>query len=68
MIKQNNIQIDPMMDVHALAEYLGVAEGTILLWRKKGKAPRAYRLGRALRWRKSEVDAWLDAQMEPANG
>lgn len=68
MTKQHNIQPDPMMDLHALAAYLGVSEATIYLWRKEGKAPRAYKLGRALRWRKSEVDAWLEEQREPANG
>jgi excisionase family DNA binding protein len=42
-----------------LADYLGVPVRTIYQWRSTSSGPPAYRLGKVLRWRRSEVDAWL---------
>ena len=44
-----------------VGEYLGVATGTILDWWESGRLP-GFKLGRAVRFRLSEVDAWLEAQ------
>jgi predicted DNA-binding transcriptional regulator AlpA len=56
---------EQLMDVDALGVYLGgVAPGTIYQWRHRGYGPRAIRVGGALRWRPSDVDAWLEAQAE----
>lgn len=45
-----------------LSSYLGVPLGTLYSWNHRGIGPRATKVGRHLRYRWTEVDAWLDAQ------
>jgi excisionase family DNA binding protein len=45
-----------------LSAYLGVPLGTLYSWNHRGIGPRATKVGRHLRYRWAEVDAWLDAQ------
>jgi excisionase family DNA binding protein len=42
-----------------VAAYLQVPVKTLYRWRYQGEGPRAYRVGRHLRYRWGEVDAWL---------
>lgn len=42
-----------------VAEYLGVPVSTMYLWRQKGTAPKCYRVGKYMRYRREDVDAWL---------
>tara|TARA_Y100000114_G_scaffold155082_1_gene178456 strand:+ start:1315 stop:1503 length:189 start_codon:yes stop_codon:yes gene_type:complete len=52
---------DRMLKVSELAEFLGVAPSTIYRWVDAGKLPRPYDIGdAAVRWRMSEVEAWLE--------
>lgn len=44
-----------------LAELLGFAPGTIVDWAEAGKVP-AFRVGGRLRFRPSEVEAWLETK------
>jgi excisionase family DNA binding protein len=44
------------------ADYLNVAVGTLRRWRAEGTGPRALRAGRTVRYRKSDVDEWLEQQ------
>ncbi|MYS25174.1 DNA binding domain-containing protein, excisionase family [Streptomyces sp. DvalAA-14] len=46
----------------AVSEYLGVPVATLYQWRHRGVGPRAHKLGRHLRYRWSEVEAWVDEQ------
>lgn len=43
-----------------VAAYLGVPLRTVYGWRSRGGGPRGYRVGRHVRYRVDEVDAWLD--------
>lgn len=52
--------------VEDVAEYLGVPVGTIYHWRVKGYGPLGVRVGRFVRFRGSDVVAWLDAQQAVA--
>jgi len=45
------------------AEYLRVSKSTLYAWQYHGTGPRASRVGKHLRYRKSDVDRWLDAQV-----
>lgn len=55
------------MDVNALGEYLGVAPHTLRIWRMQGQGPEGFKIGgRLVRWRKSDVDAWINAQRQAA--
>lgn len=56
--------LEPLIGVEELAEYLGVPVQTIYDWRLSGKAPRAFKLGKHLRFSLSDVRDWLDAQRE----
>jgi len=49
-----------LMNVKQLAEYLQLKPGTVYAWAQKGKLP-AIKVGRNWRFRKEEIDAWLDA-------
>lgn len=44
-----------------LAEYLGVPLSTVYQMNSKGTGPRRMRVGRHVRYRQRDVDAWLDA-------
>ncbi|HET8767107.1 MAG TPA: helix-turn-helix domain-containing protein [Pedococcus sp.] len=45
-----------------VAAYLSVPVQTIYDWRWKHEGPPAYRIGRHLRFRESDVFAWLDSK------
>jgi excisionase family DNA binding protein len=51
-----------------LADYLGVPVGTVYQWRYRGVGPRGSSVGRHVRYRRRDVDAWLEqqAQQQPA--
>ena len=42
-----------------VAAYLQVPVKTLYAWRYEGKGPRAHRVGRHLRYRWEDVEAWL---------
>ena len=44
-----------------LAAELGVPVATLYRWRYHGTGPKALRVGRHLRYRRAEVDAYLDS-------
>ncbi len=52
------------LGVEALADELGVPVRTIYSWRSKGRAPRAAMFGKHLRFRRADVDAWCESQMD----
>jgi len=49
----------------ALAEKLGVPLGTVHKMARLGYGPVPLKIGKHLRWRRADVDAWLDAQISP---
>jgi excisionase family DNA binding protein len=48
-----------------LAELLGVPIGTLYDWRYRRQGPRAHRIGRHLRYRIEDVEAWLAEHADP---
>lgn len=52
----------------ALADYLGMPVPTIYAWRARGRRPRAHRIGKHLRFRRADVEAWLAEQADDATG
>ena len=55
--------LGPVLTLSQLAAQLGVTVQTFYDLRSQGRGPRGFRGGRELRFRVSEVDAWL-AQLE----
>lgn len=49
-----------------LAAYTGISAATLARWAMTGEGPRLTKLGRAARYRKAAVLAWLDGVDEPA--
>lgn len=47
-----------------IADYLGVPIDTIYGWRSRGIGPRGMRVGRHVRYRRRDVDDWLDRQAD----
>lgn len=54
------------MTLPELADLLSVSNQALYDLRSKGRGPRGFRVGRLLRFRVSEVDAWI-AAMEAAD-
>lgn len=57
---------DPLWKVEDVSEYLGVPKQTIYEWRMRRYGPKAFRVGRFLRFKESDVFAWLDEQTTAA--
>jgi len=50
---------EKLLNTKELASYLGVAVSTLLLYRAEGTGPRYIKMGRLVRYRASDVEAWL---------
>lgn len=50
-----------LIDEPALAARLGVSRSTLQSWRYAGRGPRFIKLGRMIRYRTADVDAYLRA-------
>lgn len=50
----------PWIEAADIAAEIGVPLATVYLWNHKGTGPRFYRLGRHVRYRRADVDAWLE--------
>ncbi|WP_158895236.1 helix-turn-helix transcriptional regulator [Amycolatopsis anabasis] len=53
-----------LLSVRELAEYCGVPVATVYSWNTRGTGPKYYRVGIHVRYRLSEVDAWLERQAQ----
>jgi excisionase family DNA binding protein len=51
-----------LLTIDDLSDYLGVPKGTLYQWRTKGYGPAGIRVGKYLRYRPDDVDAWIDRQ------
>lgn len=48
-----------------LAEYLSVPLATVYRWRAWHVGPHGLRVGRHVRYRVADIDAWLEEQADP---
>jgi excisionase family DNA binding protein len=53
-----------LLTARQVADLLGFAPGTIVDWAEAGKIP-GFRIGGRLRFRPSEVEAWLEERRAP---
>lgn len=51
-----------LMTADATADMLLVSKATLYAWRYKGTGPRAYRIGKELRYDLADVMAWLETR------
>jgi excisionase family DNA binding protein len=53
--------IEPLLTARELAELLGFSAATVVDWSERGEVP-SFKIGGRLRFRESEVLAWLEAR------
>ena len=52
----------PLMDVFAVAAYLGCSRATVLRRWAAGAIPEPIRVGlKSIRWRREDLEAWIDS-------
>ncbi len=51
---------DQLLTVEELADYLGVPVATLYQWRYQRQGPSGFRVGRHLRYRQADVEAWIE--------
>jgi excisionase family DNA binding protein len=56
--------LDALLTPQVVADALGVPLQTLYTWRVKQAGPRGIKVGRHLRYRRSDVEAWLEAQAD----
>lgn len=57
---------ETLMSVEELAAFLAVPVKTVYKWRAEGSGPRAHKVGRHLRFRRADVERWLDQRADAA--
>jgi excisionase family DNA binding protein len=57
----NDHRPEPLLSADEVASFLSVPVATLYQWRHKGTGPKGIRVGRHLRYRRQELDAWLDS-------
>jgi excisionase family DNA binding protein len=55
------MKLDPLLNPAEVSAFLGVPVGTIYAWRSRGVGPEGIRVGRHLRFRRGEIERWLEA-------
>lgn len=55
---------EPFVTIEGLADELGVPVRTVYAWRHRGLGPRGYKIGKHVRFRRPDVEAWLERQAD----
>lgn len=55
---------EPLMTPDEVAAFLQMPRATLQLWRAKRRGPRAYRVGRHTRYRRDDVERWLEERAD----
>lgn len=55
-----------LMTLREMCNALGITEATAYYWRQTRKGPKGARIGKNLRYRRSDVDQWVDEQFANA--
>lgn len=53
----------PPFSIKSLSGFLGIPENTLYKWRSEGKGPKGYRVGKYVRYRVEDVEAWENEQL-----
>ena len=56
--------LEPLIDVQQLADYLDVPEKTLYAWRYRREGPPAFRAGRHLRYRRTDIQRWIQQRID----
>jgi len=58
------MQTENLMSLEGVADYLGVPVRTVYAWRATSKGPRGFRVGKYVRYKAVDVEAWLERQAD----
>jgi excisionase family DNA binding protein len=64
MCQGGTVQTAEFFSTEGLARYLGVPPATVKQWRHKRTGPRGIRVGKYVRYRRADVEQWLDSQAD----
>ncbi|MGL6236349.1 MAG: helix-turn-helix transcriptional regulator [Segniliparus sp.] len=59
---QANPPTADLLSTDEAARFLGLASGTLRFYRHLGKGPKSFICGRLVKYRRSDLVAWLEAQ------
>jgi predicted DNA-binding transcriptional regulator AlpA len=63
--KEASEPYDPLLTADQLSLWLGKPKSTLYAWRTRGVGPRGTKVGNSLGYRRSDVEAYLDANTAP---
>jgi predicted DNA-binding transcriptional regulator AlpA len=55
---------ESLLFIEDVAEWTGIPVQTLRWWRQHGKGPKSAKVGARVRYRESDVQAWLDDQFD----
>lgn len=58
----NSTSMESLMTTEQLAEFLQVPLATLYQWRHKRTGPKGIKIGKHVRYRRADVEAWLEKQ------
>jgi excisionase family DNA binding protein len=61
-VSEPGVDRERLLTTRELAEFLGVIPETVLRWVRRGQLPAIKLPSGAIRFRESDVDAWLEAR------
>ncbi|MDR1112414.1 MAG: helix-turn-helix domain-containing protein [Bacteroidales bacterium] len=53
---------EKLLNTKNLAEFLGISAATIIQYRRNGNGPEYIKLGRLVRYRNMDIEAWLETK------
>jgi predicted DNA-binding transcriptional regulator AlpA len=56
--------LQPLLSAQDLADFLDLPIATIYAWRCRRQGPPGFRIGRHLRYRRSDIEQWINHQLE----
>lgn len=59
-------KLETLLGTEQLAALLGVPVATLYAWRNKGEGPKAIKVGRHVKYRPTDVEAWLERHTSDA--
>jgi len=52
-----------VLSLEQTSQYLGVSQAALRSWKRQGKGPAFFRAGKLLKFRRRDLDAWMEAQL-----
>ncbi|HTW15145.1 MAG TPA: helix-turn-helix domain-containing protein [Nocardioides sp.] len=60
--------MDDLLTTEEVAGMVRSSEGTLRYWRSVNRGPRSAKIGKRVVYRRSDVEAWIEAQFDQAVG